>query len=280
MMPGTKRSNRDVGPLISVDELAAAPGEFIVYDIRWDLTDPDKGRSTHEAGHIPGAVFVDLDEDLSAIREGGGGRHPLPDIDEFAVTLGRLGVTPESQVVVYDDVSGRIAARLWWMLQAIGHDKVQVLDGGYQEWVRSGHDVGVGTVTPDLADPYPLPAAFEGVATQDDLVGRVLLDARAEERYRGDIEPVDPRAGHIPGAINMPSSHNLTREGCFRTADELARIYDDLPADTVVSCGSGVTSCHDALAMVIAGHEMPDVYVGSFSEWSRRDLPVTTGPNP
>ncbi len=268
-----------MGPLIDVDQLAAAPGRYRVYDIRWDLTDPDKGRSTYEMGHIPGAVFIDLDDDLSAALEGGG-RHPLPGIDEFAMTLGRLGISPESHVVVYDDDAGRIAARLWWMLRAIGHDRVQVLDGGYRAWIAARHDVGMGTVAPEPTRPYPVPDEFDGVATRVELGERVLLDARAEERYRGDIEPVDPKAGHIPGAINIPTSRNLTEEGRFRTPDELARVYADLPPDTVVSCGSGVTACHDALAMVLAGHEMPELYVGSFSEWSRLDLPVATGPNP
>ncbi len=268
-----------MGPLIDVDELAAAPGKFRIYDIRWDLTDPDKGRTTYEAGHIPGAVFVDLDEDLSAAPDGGG-RHPLPDIDEFAGTLGQLGISPQSHVVVYDDVAGSIAARLWWMLRAIGHERAQVLDGGYQAWIASGHDVGVGTVAPEPTRPYPVPDGFEGVVSRADLGHRALVDARAEERYRGEAEPVDPKAGHIPGAINIPTSSNLTPEGRFLPAEELASIYANLPSDTVVSCGSGVTACHDALAMVIAGRELPYVYVGSFSEWSRLDLPVTTGPNP
>lgn len=272
-------SSHDVTPLISVDELATAPARFRICDLRWDLTDPSRGRATYETGHIPGAIFVDLDHDLAS-APGDRGRHPLPDIDEFAVTLGRLGIGPDTDVVVYDDVGGRIAARLWWMLRAIGHERVQLLDGGYQAWIASGHDVGTGSVDPGAVGPYPMPERFEGVATLDDLPGRVLVDARAGERYRGEIEPVDPKAGHIPGAINIPTSRNLAPDGRFRPVDELASLYAQLPRDTVVSCGSGVTACHDALAMVVAGHDMPDVYVGSFSEWSRLDRPVTTGPNP
>lgn len=266
-------------PTITVDELAAAPGRFQVYDIRWDLNHPERGRVAHESGHIPGAVFVDLEEDLSG-PPGAGGRHPLPDIASFAATLGRLGVTRESRVVVYDDAGGRVAARLWWMLRSIGHDAVRVLDGGYQAWVVSGHDVGVGRVTPEPAPPYPVPGEFAGVVTRQQLGGRALIDARSEERYRGDIEPVDPKAGHIPGAINIPTSRNLTEDSRFRPADELASLYAEVPRGAVVSCGSGVTACHDALAMVLAGREMPAVYVGSFSEWSRLDLPVATGANP
>jgi thiosulfate/3-mercaptopyruvate sulfurtransferase len=268
-----------VNPLITVDQLVAAPTDTRIFDIRWDLTDPEKGRMTYQAGHIPGAVFVDLDKDLSTQREGGG-RHPLPDIDDFAVTLGKLGIEPGTHVVVYDDVSGKIAARMWWMLRAIGHHQVQVLDGGYQAWVAAGGDVGVGNVKPETTDPYPVPEAFRGVATREELDNRALVDARAEERYRGEVEPVDPKAGHIPGAINIPTHFNLAEDGRFLPGEKLASLYSHLPKDTVVSCGSGVTACHDALAMVLAGREMPEVYVGSFSEWSRLDLPVATGSNP
>lgn len=264
-------------PLISVDDLAAARERFTICDLRWDLADPDKGRSTYERGHIPGAVFVDLDRDLAG-PPGTNGRHPLPDVDEFTATLGRLGIRPESHVVVYDDVGGRIAARMWWMLLSIGHEKVQVLDGGYQAWIDAGSDVGVGTVTPKSAR-YPTREGFRGVVDHDQLDGRIVVDARAEERYRGETEPVDPKAGHIPGAVNIPTSRNLGSDGRFLDSDSLANTYDGLVAP-VVSCGSGVTACHDALAMVAAGHDMPDVYIGSFSEWSRLDLPVNTGPNP
>lgn len=265
-------------PLISVDQLAASPARYHLCDIRWDLTDPDRGRMTYEIGHIPGAVFVDLDEDLAG-PPGVGGRHPLPDLTEFAVTLGELGIGPQTHVVVYDDAGGRIAARLWWMLRSIGHRKVQVLDGGYQAWISSGHDVGVGTVTARPAD-YPAPEGFTGVVTHEQINGRTVIDARAGERYRGEVEPIDPKAGHIPGAINISTSQNLTEDGRFRDESAIADVYSKVPGDAVVSCGSGVTACHNALAMVVAGREMPDVYVGSFSEWSRLDLPVSTGPNP
>ena len=265
-------------PTITVDQLAAVPGAFHICDIRWDLTDPDKGRAGYKAGHIPGAVFVDLDRDLSG-QPGDNGRHPLPDVAGFAATLGRLGISPHSHVVVYDDVGGRIAARLWWMLRSIGHEKVQVLDGGFQAWIATGHDVGQGPVTPEPTT-YPAPDRFAGVVTRDQLEGRTVIDARAGERYRGETEPVDPKAGHIPGAVNIPTSRNLGEDGRFLDESGLAEVYSEIPDEPVVSCGSGVTACHDALAMVIAGRDMPDVYVGSFSEWSRLDLPVTTGPDP
>jgi len=266
-----------VHPLITAGELAS-PGQYRICDLRWDLADPAKGRATYEAGHIPGAVFVDLDEDLAA-PPGVAGRHPLPTLTEFAATLGRLGIAPDTHVVAYDDVGGRIAARLWWMLRAIGHERAQVLDGGYQAWVDEGGDIGLGTVTPQPTR-YPVPASFSGVASHDQLAKRALIDARSPDRYRGDHEPVDPKAGHIPGAHNIPTSGNLDEKGRFRDPGALAELYSPIPEDVVVSCGSGVTACHDALAMVVAGRDMPDVYVGSFSEWSRLDLPVVTGDHP
>ncbi len=262
-------------PLITADELASAQDRYHLFDVRWDLTDPDKGRATYEMGHIPGAVFVDLDRDLAG-PPGSEGRHPLPTIADFATTLGRLGISPDSHVVVYDDVGGRVAARLWWMLRSIGHEKAQIVDGGYQAWIDGGHDVGIGTVTP-TPNIYPKPGGFEGVVRHHELEGRTLIDARAGERYRGEIEPVDPKVGHIPGAVNIPTSENLGVDGRFHDAEHLAGVYSGLAERPVVSCGSGVTACHDALAMVIAGHEMPEVYVGSFSEWSRLGLPVATG---
>lgn len=267
-----------VSPLITVEELATEMATRLVCDIRWDLTNPEKGRSTYESGHIPGAVFVDLDRDLAS-TPGDAGRHPLPSAADFAATLGRLGIGPASRVVVYDDAGGRIAARMWWMLRAIGHDHVTLLDGGYQAWEESGREIEVGVVTP-MPAVYPTPAAFEGAVTHDDLEDRLVVDARAVERYRGDVEPVDPKAGHIPGAINIPTSENLGDDGRFLSPDRLSRVYSVLPPSVVVSCGSGVTACHDALALVLAGGPMPDVYVGSFSEWSRLDLPVVTGTDP
>jgi thiosulfate/3-mercaptopyruvate sulfurtransferase len=267
-----------VGPLITVTQLAASPERYRICDVRWDLTDPAIGRATYEAGHIPGAVFVDLDEDLAG-PAGAQGRHPLPPLTDFAATLGRLGITPQTRVVAYDDAGGRLAARLWWMLRAIGHGQAQVLDGGYQAWVDEGCDIGIGNLTPDPAN-YPVPSSFSGVAGPDRLLDRSVIDARSPDRYRGDHEPVDPKAGHIPGAHNVPTSENLDENGRFLDPVALAELYSQFRDDVVVSCGSGVTACHDALAMVVAGREMPDVYVGSFSEWSRLDLPVVTGDNP
>ena len=265
-------------PLISAEKLAAVLDDVVLCDIRWDLTDRTKGRQTYRQGHIPGAVFVDLDADLSA-APGVGGRHPLPEVEAFAAALGKFGISPGARVVVYDDVSGQIAARLWWMLRSIGHDEVQVLDGGLRAWIESGGALATGDVTPN-PEAYPIPTEFTGVVRHDEVRRRKIVDARAGERYRGDHEPVDPKAGHIPGAINIPSTRNLDGNGRFLRSDALSEVYGGVPDDVAVSCGSGVTACHDALAMVLAGRSMPDLYVGSFSEWSRLDFSVSTGPEP
>jgi thiosulfate/3-mercaptopyruvate sulfurtransferase len=264
-------------PLISVEELARSPDDFGLFDLRWSLTDPGHGVRAYEEGHLPGAVFVDLDHDLAA--PSGDGRHPLPPVSDFVETLGRLGIDPDTAVVVYDDVSGAVAARMWWMLESIGHPgSVQVLDGGLQAWVDRGLPVETGWVSPQPTT-YVEVTGYTGVVRHDELTGRVVADVRSPERYRGDVEPVDPKAGHIPGAVNYPFPGNLDN-GRFRDPGQLALRYQGFPDDGVVSCGSGVNACHAALALIIAGRPMPDVYVGSFSDWSRRDLPVVTGPNP
>ncbi len=265
------------GPLISADELTSLTG-VVICDIRWDLTDPASARRRYAEAHIPGAVFVDLDRDLAG-PPGLGGRHPLPEPEAFKSTLARLGIAPSSKVVVYDDVGGRYAARLWWMLVSIGHDAVALLDGGLQAWTRVGHPVESGEVTSELAS-YDRPIVFEGVVTHDNIADRELIDARAPERYRGDLEPVDSAPGHIPGSINIPTDANLDRNDRFLGPEALDRIYPRFENPPVVACGSGVTACHDALAMVLAGRDMPDIYVGSYSEWSGLGLPVNRGPNP
>jgi thiosulfate/3-mercaptopyruvate sulfurtransferase len=262
--------------LITIAELSPRFGSLKLFDLRWSLTDPGHGIVAYENGHIPGAVFVDLDRDLAAVF--GDGRHPLPPISEFVATLGRLGIDRHDELVVYDDMSGAVAARMWWMLESIGHHGAHVLDGGLHAWVDEGYPLQTGRVTPSVTT-YPSVPGFTGVIRYDQLEGRALADVRAPERYRGDFEPVDPKAGHIPGAVNYPMVDSLDR-GRFRRGRELADLYRNFPEDGVVSCGSGVNACHAALALVIAGRPMPEVYVGSFSDWSRRDLPVRTGPTP
>ncbi len=263
-------------PLISTTELAERLDEVVLNDIRWDLTDPNYGRHTYETGHVPGAVFVDLDTDLAS--ESGPGRHPLPDPSGFAETLGRLGIGAADEVVVYDDMKNTVSARMWWMLRSIGHERVRVLDGGYQRWVDEGRPVDTGNVTRN-GTTYPK-VEFTGVATRHQLEDRPHIDARASARYRGEYEPIDPKAGHIPAAINIPATGNTAEDGRFLGSNDLLRRFERIGENTVVSCGSGVNACHNALAMVLAGLEMPEVYVGSFSEWSNLDLPISIGENP
>jgi thiosulfate/3-mercaptopyruvate sulfurtransferase len=268
--------NDHVSPLITVAELAERFDSLPRFDMRWSLTDPDHGRAAYEQGHVPGAVFVDLDRDLAASE--GDGRHPLPRIDEFVAVLGRLGIVRDQELVVYDDMAGAVAARMWWMLESIGHRGARVLDGGLRAWVDAGYPLQTGPIEP-LPATYPPVDRYRGVVRYDGLDGRVVADVRAPERYRGDTEPVDPKSGHIPGAINYPLAENLV-DGRFRDSEALAKLYRDFPDNGVVSCGSGVNACHAALALIVAGRPMPDLYVGSFSDWSRRDLPVHTGPKP
>ena len=265
------------GPLITPHELNEGLGKRSVFDVRWSLTDPGHGERAYAEGHIPGAVFVDLDHDLAGPP--GPGRHPLPSPADFTHTLGRLGLSQDDDVVAYDDAGGAVAARMWCMLRSIGHGgQVQVLDGGIQAWIDAGLPLDREPVVPEPTT-YPEMSRFTGVVDHDQLAGQVLVDVRAPERYRGDTEPVDPKAGHIPGAINYPLAGNLD-EGRFRSREALAERYRGLPDDGVMYCGSGVNACHAALALVVAGRPMPDVYIGSFSDWSRRDLPVATGGDP
>ena len=264
-------------PLISVGELIEQLHEVVIFDLRWSLTDPGRGRVAYAMGHIPGAVFVDLETDLSGTT--GDGRHPLPTANDFTRLLGNLGAGPHDEIVVYDDMGGSVAARMWWMLRSIGHERSRLLDGGLGAWIAAGLPVTDDETRRPSTD-YPAVTGFTGVETADGLTDRHLIDARATERYRGDVEPVDPKAGHIPGAVNMPSSGNLGPEGLFLDRQVLVERYRKTPEDSIVSCGSGVTACHVALALVVAGHPMPDLYVGSFSDWSRRDLPVATGDLP
>jgi thiosulfate/3-mercaptopyruvate sulfurtransferase len=246
-----------------------------LFDIRWKLNDPAHGHESYLGGHVPGAVFVDLDDDLSAAE--GPGRHPLPDPATFAATLGRLGLTPDDDVVVYDDSAGTVAARMWWMLRSIGHDRVRLLDGGFDAWLDEDFPVETEPFTP-VATTYPVPDGFSGVVDIEDLDGRTLVDVRAPERYEGRTEPIDRIPGHIPGAINIPSSEAL-EAGWFRQRSELDRIYGALQSP-VISCGSGVVACHTALAIAESGRPIPEVYIGSYSEWSSSGRPVATGSKP
>ncbi|HSH21297.1 MAG TPA: sulfurtransferase [Candidatus Caenarcaniphilales bacterium] len=274
-------------PLISVDELAALldSPEVRVVDVRWYLRRPGDGRRAYESGHVPGALFLDLDADLSAAE--GPGRHPLPDPESFRRRLEALGIGSDHVVVAYDDTGGTTAARLWWMLDNLGHTKVAVLDGGIQAWQAAGHRLSTD-------EPLHRPATLElrpswsrvidRAALVDRLGDVTLLDARAPERYRGEVEPIDPAAGHIPTAVNLPTSGNLDNSGRFLPPAELRERFSAVTEagdrDVVTSCGSGTTACHHALAMRLSGLPDPILYVGSFSDWSRSGMPIATGGDP
>lgn len=259
------------------------PG-LAVGDVRWY---PDgSGRSRYEAGHLPGAVFLDADEDLAARPfVDGPGRHPLPEPERFADTMSRRGIGDGDLVIAYDDDGGSIASRLWWMLVATGR-RCAVLDGGLEAWPGS---LETGEVSRPAAAFSPRP--WPPVATADDVIevlraGGVVLDARAPERYRGEVEPIDPVPGHIPGARSAPWAHNLDPStGRFLPAEVLRRHYGELcirdAGDAVASCGSGITATHDLLAMVVAGLGLGRLYEGSWSGWvNDPSHPVATGAEP
>jgi thiosulfate/3-mercaptopyruvate sulfurtransferase len=279
--------------LVSTDWLASRLGDasLRVADVRWYLDPFRKGRDAYAGGHVPGAVFLDLDADLAAPggRRGGPlGRHPWPSPEQVARVMGAAGIGAGTQVVAYDDQAGAVAARLWYLLRAHGHDDVAVLDGGLVKWAAEGRPL-------ETAMPSPAPAAFVArprpgwVLTKAEMMEArsqdLVLDARAPERYLGEVEPIDPRAGHIPGARNAPFAANLT-DGpvpVFRPAAALREHYAALGADRddpIVYCGSGVTACHDLLALDLAGLR-GRLYAGSWSEWCVDPaLPVATGPEP
>ena len=267
-------------PLVSCSTLAEHLDDpkWVVFDCRHALLDPDAGPKEYAKGHIPGAFHAHIDRDLAGpVGNGGKGRHPLPIPGAFQRFLRTHGVDDDSQVVCYDDAGGAWAARLWWLLRHHGHTAVAVLDGGIARWKIQGRPLskehrkaGDGAFS-GTAGAMPIVQA-------DDLDGRVLIDARAPERFRGEQEPIDPVPGHIPGARNLPHTGNLNTDGRFLSPDELKARYEGLDAaQTVVYCGSGVTAAHDVLAMEIAGLGTPALYPGSWSEWSRAGRPVATG---
>jgi len=258
------------GPLVGVDWLAdhVDDPEVVVADVRWYL-DGRSGRAAYDAGHVPGAVFVDVDGDLAVPQPAGtpGGRHPLPTAADFAAAMSRLGIGDASSVVAYDDASGAVAARLWWMLTVTGHD-AGVLDGGLAAWPGS-LSTEPAALTPAEFSPRPWPPEHMADAASV-AKAPLVLDARAAERYRGEAEPVDPRAGHIPGAVSAPFAGNLDPSGRFLSPGDLRQRYEALGADTnetIVSCGSGINACHLALAFAFVGLPPPSLYVGSYSDW-------------
>jgi thiosulfate/3-mercaptopyruvate sulfurtransferase len=282
--------SRSSSPLVTVEWLVAHRSEpdVRVFDVRWYLAGK-RGRDEYEKGHLPGAVFVDLDTDLAAPRGAGPGRHPLPRVEVFAETLARLGIGPKTRVIAYDDAGGAIAARLWWMLRHFGHDVGHVLDGGLVAWCAAGHPLENEPRSPVRAEPVALAARADVVdkAAVAELVrtgGGVLLDARGTPRFEGKSEPVDARPGHVPGARSAPFADNLVApDGVFRAASELTQHYRERgalgQAPVVCYCGSGVTACHDVLALVLAGRSDVSLYEGSWSDWAADPaLPAELGP--
>ncbi len=271
-----------IAPLISADELQQALGragqDWLLVDCRFNLGNTSAGEAAYAQGHLPGALYAHLDRDLSGPKTGRNGRHPLPSPDAFARTVQCWGIQPETRVVAYDDAGGMFAARLWWLLRWAGHDGVQVLDGGWQAWqAAQGHvDTTVAARTPSGFTAQPRAAwvaqAAEVLANLGQPARQILIDARAADRFRGENETMDPVGGHIPGARNRFFQLNLQADGRFKPAaqlhDEFSALLGDTPVQAIVhQCGSGVTACHNLLAMAQAGLPDTRLYAGSWSEW-------------
>ena len=270
--------------LITAPELAERHESegIVVVDCRFKLLKPEAGRQAWEESHVPGAYYADLDKDLAAPRRTDSGRHPLPNSEDFARLLGSWGITPATQVIVYDDVGGAVAARLWWLLRWVGHAQVSLLDGGYPAWLAAGHPVD--NQQPEMrSGRYPVvPGAMPTIEVDEVATGLeqstlALIDARDVKRFAGLSEPIDTRAGHIPGALNRPFQANLNDNGHFLAPADLRTEFDALlkgqeAAQLACMCGSGVTACHNVLAMELAGvtadsDTVAALYVGSWSEW-------------
>ena len=278
--------------LVGTDALAAHLDDprWVVFDCRHDLARPDAGRREYLQGHIPGARFLHMDEDLAGPLTGRNGRYPLPDPDAFAAKLGAAGVGPDAQVVAYDAAGGVNAARAWWMLRWLGHDAVAVLDGGLGKWLREDRPTTaeLPRITPSRFVPRPRPLAVDVGFVAGHLGDPAvrLVDARTAERYRGENEPIDPVAGHIPGSLNRFVRENLDAGGVFKPPERLREEWRALlaglaPEHVVHCCGSGVAACHNLLAMEVAGLAGSRLYPGSWSEWcADPSRPVATGAAP
>jgi thiosulfate/3-mercaptopyruvate sulfurtransferase len=290
--PGAVMPHTHYTTLISatnlVERLAAAPGSVLTVDCRFDLAAPDAGETAYASGHIPGAHYLHLDRDLSGAKTGKNGRHPLPERAALVAKLKDLGLNEGQQVVAYDAQGGMYAARLWWLLRWLGHDSAALLDGGLQAWQAAGQPLD--TATPPKSQGTfkagaPLAVTIDADAVLRNLTTheRVLIDARAADRYRGENETLDAVGGHIPGALNRFFKDNLNADGRFKTAHELRETFGALlgatsPERVVLQCGSGVTACHNALAMEVAGLHGAALYPGSWSEWSSdSSRPMATG---
>lgn len=276
--------------LISTEELAVHLGDphWVIIDCRFTLSDPPAGRAAYRVAHIPGAFYAHLDEDLAGqVVPGKTGRHPLPDPKGLSEKLSSWGVGINKQVVVYDDSYGSMASRLWWMIRWLGHPSVALMDGGYQKWVREKRPVTAETwVAPTKGVCPSLPERSQWVDADEVLAqagNSLLVDARPEMRFTGEVDPVDPVAGHVPGAINWPFDENLDMDGTFLAPEALRENYQSLlkglpPEHVLHMCGSGVTACHNLLAMEVAGLTGSKLYAGSWSDWiTDPSRPIATG---
>lgn len=278
--------------LVDVDWVRAhgADADVRLIDVRWYLSPERRGRDAYLAGHLPGACFVDLDTALAGPDDGTEGRHPLPSSAVFEQAMRDAGVSRITHVVAYDDAGGAVAARLWWLLRAYGHSQVSLLDGGLPAWVAAGGELETAepaVVAGDfVATRTPLPTVDIEALPRAQQAGALLVDVRAPERYRGDVEPIDPRPGHIPGAVNVPVA-SLLKDGRFRSKEALVELLAPLTQEArsiIASCGSGVTACHLLFALDHSGvlpFPQAWLYAGSYSDWSRRQaLPVVVGHAP
>ena len=280
-----------INTLVTTEDLARhlQDPKWVVFDCRFTLTDPEAGRRAYAEGHIPGARYVHLEEDLSGpIVPGKTGRHPLPEAAVLADKLCHLGVGVNKQVVVYDDSFGAMAVRMWWLLRWLGHPAVALLDGGLPKWKREMRPLTTEVPQPEKAKCVCLPEASQIVGAEDVLhamhgSGELIIDARPERRFTGEFEPLDPVAGHVPGAVNWNFEDNLDIDGTFLPPEALRENYQALlkgrpPWKVIHMCGSGVTACHNLLAMEIAGLPGSRLYPGSWSEWiTDPSRPIATG---
>lgn len=269
------------------ERLAAAPGSVLLVDCRFDLAAPDSGEAAYKEGHIPGAHYMHLERDMSGEKTGKNGRHPLPERATFAERLQALGLSDGQQIIAYDAQGGPYGARLWWLVRWLGHDSIAVLDGGLQAWQAAGHplDSSVPAATKgDFKAHAPLAVTVDADTLLRNIGAkeRLVIDARSADRFRGENETIDPVGGHIPGASNRFFIDNLTADGRFKTAHELRDAFSAVlgkthPEQAVLQCGSGVTACHNALAMEVAGLHGAALYPGSWSEWcSDASRPIAT----
>lgn len=278
--------SKKLSPLINPETLLAIKDTAILIDARAGIN----AKEIYHSEHLKGARYIDLNKDLAAVTSdpSNGGRHPLPSLEKFSEVLSKLGISPSSLIIIYDDKNGsNAAARFWWMLKAIGHEKVQVLNGGLQAAIKIGFPLSSEMENFEPTDHYPVSdwklaqANIDEVETARNNSENIVIDVRDKNRFDGLTEPLDLIAGHIPGAINIPFSENLDENGFYKPATVLAEKYskiigDKKPENVIVHCGSGVTACHTLLAMDYAGIPIPKLYVGSWSEWSRNDREMAT----